>query len=477
MQRRFFDNFYIAVICPIIVFWLILYSFEYPPPGIDDLSFVGTAIHYVQTGDFVNPWMAAWNERLKDRFFIQPPFHAYSLAIWLFLFGVSTKSLLLFNCLCYCIFSGFTALTLEQFKFSRWIALIIPIFYSLWMFRMGLRQDALGMAYLAVGVWFLTKDRVVEYFFGFCFLGSAFLSAPVTIAYSIPFSSALIGYNLSQSKQPRNRYLALRSLALIGAVITIFTVLLFCLNFRLNLFLSDMAWHSSFRRQSLVNALPVAFWIVTIGFGEVIYGSLYGLYIILLNLLLLKKRLFSSKVRVFILTLTIALILNLFIYASTVTGIFNFFCWVGIVTLVAEAQIRNRSKIIVIALCLFVFLLNNSLNFITILGSERGSEATYRTAREFVNNNPNRKYVMDSYAVRFAFDYKPPAGIIDWTFSSPAPLAQPLSLANKPADVVYIVSPTERGGTQGFPDSPRIELFGYRFESLVRKPYDLLIIE
>ncbi|MDY6783793.1 MAG: hypothetical protein SW833_14835 [Cyanobacteriota bacterium] len=470
------NNFYLAVITPIIIFWLLLYFLGYPPPSVDDLAFTGAAINLVESGEFVNPWLAWWDERLIERFFIQPPFHQYTLAGWLLFFGISTRSFLLFNCICYCVFSSFAALILKHYDFSKTTSFGVTLFFSFWMSSMGFRQDALGMAYLAVGLWFLCRDRVFRYFFGFCFLGAALLSAPITITYSFPFASAILCHNFI-SKKVQNRYITVRALSLLGAIIVIFLLFLLCIDFKLGLFLSDLSWHSSFRRQPITEVIPAALWIVSIGYGKIIHGSLFSIYTILCCFVFLKKEKFSRKLKVVLTTLNIALCLNFFVYVSTIVGIFSFFCWTGVILIWSEIQLQKTKKIILSFLCIVVFAVNNSLSIISILGSSKGSDVTYREVQKFVSTYPNKTYVMDSAAVRFAFDYKLPVEIIDWTFSVPAPLAYPISLSQKPNNAVWIIAAAKGAIVRELPDFPRAKVLGYEFQSVPRNPYALTIIE
>jgi len=317
MQEKITKNFWLTVIAPIVLFWLVFYGLGYPPPTVDDMFFTGAAINLAEKGEFFNPWLAMWSDRTIDRFFVQPPFYQYALAGWLVVWGVKTKSLLLFQCFCYITFSISTALLLRFYRFSHIAIVACILLFSLWMFLSGLRQDALGMSCLAVGLWLVTHDRVKYYFLGFVFLGAAPLTSPVTIAYSVILGGTILIANYCKFKGNRKQYLTRRLLTLGSAILLLFFLFLLSIGFELTHFFSDLSWCASLRRQPWHNVLPTAIWLVKMGYGEIIYIPLYSLYFLLAIATIVKRKSIARSATVIILALTIGLIFNLFTYVAT----------------------------------------------------------------------------------------------------------------------------------------------------------------
>lgn len=487
-NQSLLKNFYLTVIPPIVIFWLILFSLNYPPPHIDDLFFTGAAINLAKGGDFINPWLAAWSDRVLDRFYVQPPFYSYTLAGWLSLAGISTQSLLFFQCLCYTTFSIFTALILRFYRFPRIASFCIVIAFSFWMLNMGLRQDALGMAYLAVGIWLAIQDNPLGYFLGFSLLGASVLTAPILIAYACPLGIAILISHLQKNKPISKKYLYKRVIAIGSAILFVFILFLLCIDFNLSLFLSDMSWHSSFRKQGLNKVIPSILWIVSIGYGEITNGSVYAFLLFLIALLKFNATglqqasdtqfvKYSSKSPKILYAIAIAMAFNLLIYPSTIPGIFNFFCWVLICLTIAKVSLKPRNKATLILVGVFVFLINQSQSIIALIGKEPVPESTYRQVEQFIRENPNKPYAIDSVAARFSLNYQLPKNTIDWNFSQPASNLWPVSIEQKDPHRIWIVSPSRGSVTEGLPDYPKVKLLGREFNSIPSKPHDLTIIE
>lgn len=470
-------QFWLTVIVPIIIFWLILYSLGYPRPFEDDLFFIGAALNLVKNGDLVNPLLSQWSERTTDYFFVQPPFYSYVLAGWLALVGISTQAILFFYFFCYVTFSIFTALILSFYRFSRWAIYAVILCFASWILFTGLRHDVLGITFLAIGTWFLLRDRPWYYFWGFSFLGFAILTVPVMIAYGSCFGIALVYRNWAESQSPIKAYLFSRIFAFIAAVLLTSILFLFAINFQIDRFLSDLAWHSSFRRQSLTEVIPAIIWMLRIGYGEILHGSLLSLYFATLFLGFYKSRKNPKTLNQIILVLTISGILNLLTYASSFIGIFRFLSWLTIILIIAQSSLKSVTQKILIAVAVVVFLVNNLMTIIAITNIEAASPQQYQAVREYIQNHAEKQYIIDEVAARFVFNYQLPDNSISWNSSQPAPAFVPTSIADKPDNAVWIIATQKAWHISELPDYPRVEILGQRFDSIALRPYDIILVE
>lgn len=443
----------------------------------DDLFFIGAAINLAKTGELSNPWLSMWSEQTVDRFFVQPPFHSYTLAGWIALFGNSTESILFFQCACYCLFSIFAALILKKYKFSELSICCIPLIYTTWMAIAGLRQDALGMAYLAIGLWGLIRDSSLRYFWGSLFLGLAICTSPVLIAYAIPFSLGIAIANLSKISKISWHYFFTRILALLAAIVVVLFLFLWAIDFELFHFLTDLSWHASFRVVPLSRVVPEAIFIITNGYGEIIYGSLYTTYLILLFFLIKNRKRSQNRVIYFALILNLALAINIMLYTSTLYYNFNFFCWLGVVIFLFEINIDKKSRILLTFLCIVAFLIYQSQLIVGAIGQNYPTIAKYESILQWVEENPDRNYAIDDVAARFVFDYNLPQNSIAWNFSNNPAIFWPTSVSQKPLNTVWIISPAKAALTPDLPDYERVELFKHRFNSIPRSPYDVTIVK
>ncbi|MFP4296911.1 MAG: ArnT family glycosyltransferase [Spirulinaceae cyanobacterium] len=470
-------QFWFFVIIPIILFWLGCYALGLPFPQDDDLFFGGTAFNLAQSGEFVNPLIAQWSERTATHFFVQPPFFFYILAGWLSIWGISTKSILTFKLLCYITFSISTALLLKHYKCSSLATYAIAICFATWALFVGVRHDILGMDFLAIGALFLTRDRPFYYFWGFSFLGASILTAPILLVYAIPWGLALIYCNWRTTKARKKAYWIERIIAWIAAFLLNLILFLWCINFRFSQFLDDLSWHSSFRRQSLGQAIPTAVWIWQMGYGKIIHGSLL---ILLLSTSLLWLWHWSSTPKTpknIILLFWINLILNLLIYASTVVTIFRFFSWVIVILITSEVSLNKLTRKLLIVFAIVVFFLNNSMALVTLALTQKTNPNDYAEILEYVEQNPEKNYVIDGIAARFVFNYQFPKNTISWIGSVPAPLLWPTSLDDKTENEVWIISAQKAWHFPELPDYPRVEIFGQKLDSIALRPYDILLIE
>ncbi|MBD2579789.1 hypothetical protein [Oscillatoria sp. FACHB-1406] len=469
---------FLSLILPINIFWLILFFLGYPLPHIDDLAFTGAAVNLARNGDYFNPLLAVWNERLLERFYIQPPFSQYTLAAWLWLFGVSTRSFLLFQCLCYNIFSIFTALIFRKYGFSKIATAFTIVCFAFWMLNVGLRCEALGMAFLAVGVWSLTKDTPLRYFWGFFFLGASILTTPISLAYAVPFGLAIAKVNWDSAASINRSYLQQRIGAWLAAFSLNSLLFLVCIKFQLSLFIQDMAWHSSFRRAPFQQAFAEILFLMQHGYGELIYSSLFLCHFCLCLVVLVRRKKFSKKLVAIVILMNLGIALNFFIYFRAITGAISFFSWVCITLILDEITYKHSPfRLLVTSLVTIVFFLNQSLTIVTLAGIHQEPQSSYQEISNYVRSHPNQNYAIDSIAARFVFDYHLPPRSIDWSFSNRAPLFWPTSLSQKPPNRTWIISSFSTTFMPETPDIPKIKLLGRTFNTLSSHPYHVMIIE
>ncbi|WP_272126445.1 hypothetical protein [Spirulina sp. CS-785/01] len=423
--------------------------------------------------------MANWTERSIDRYYVQPPIHSYSLASWLSCFGSSPESILLFQCCCYIIFCVFTALILRKYGFSKVAILCIPVVYTTSMSIVGLRQDALAMAYLAIGLWFLTLNRGWKYFFGFCFLGVAWLSAPISIAYIIPFTLGIIWVNYSQEKEKQFiKYFRKVIISWFAAFISVFSLFLWTINFEFFHFWDDFTWHASLRVVPPEKILPLWFFILSHGYNEIIYGSIYLLYLTCLFMLLFKLRKIPTHLKYFFLLTSVGLVLNLFLYPSSLRYYVNFFVALISVITVVEIPLQKLNKSLLAFLTIVVFCVYQIPAIVSLLAADIfPTHQDYTEIKSYVSKHPNQTYLIDNVAARFVFDYNLPKNAIAWHFSQNTAIFYPHSLEQKDPNTVWIIAAAKGAVTQGLPDYPKAELWGRKFNSIPQKPYEIIMIK
>uniref|UniRef100_UPI0030DDD447 hypothetical protein n=1 Tax=Argonema antarcticum TaxID=2942763 RepID=UPI0030DDD447 len=480
-------NFILTVAIPIFALWSVLFLLGYPLPCIDDIFFTGAAINLAKGGELTNPYIEAWNSILSSgKFYFQPPFHSYTLAGWLKIAGISTASLRLFQYLCYNLFSLYCALILRFYGFPRLTAICTTILFAAWhcnpnpYYSTGFRQDALGMAYLALGLWLLTRDKWWRYLIGFGFVESAVLTSPITAAYAVSFAVAipLINFIHGGGIKNKNRTYFIKIVSsLVAATVVVFTLFLLCINFDLQRFISDFILHASLRRTSTIQAIPIFINLITKYYGYIVTLPSYFLFISLSIVVFLKRYSIPNYLKILFIALQVGIIMNALLYASAIWFAF-FFCWLGIVSILSIIKWEPKMSMFPSVVTLIIYFSSQSLNIISLIEREYVPESQYREIREAVLAKPNRKYAIDEIAARFVFDYKLPKNTTSWTFMLPPVGADPISFKDKPTDVTWIVSPyfLKYNFTDAPIDYPRVEFLGRTFNSLPKKPFDVILI-
>ncbi len=479
------NTFLIIGIFPLIIFWLSCFLFGLPFSGPDDLFFTGASINLVEKGEFINPWIRLATDRAIDRYYLQPPFHGFTLALWLKIFGISRNSLMLYACFCCLIFSVAIALILRKYKFPHYTALLISIPYAFYGLGISLRMDSTGMAYLALGLWLLTEDKLIRYFLGFSFLGAAILSFLVTMSYAIPCTIAIIIANYLKLPLTTNKkiYITKRIAILGAAFIFIFTLFMIFINFNLFQFLSDLYFHGSLRRTPTNEILSKFLQVISVGNRKIIYGSLYILFFSLISYLIIKRNINNIFILKFIFPILIGVILNINLYFHGWSNIISFVLWLIIIIIVTKASFPKIIKPLIILLTITVFFINHSFVIISWVAKERIPEEKYAQlriqARDLITKyGTTKKYLIDDVAARYIFDYHLPENAIDFNFSEQMyPFTPRKNWKAKPDNEIWFITPFRGLNGINFPPYPKAKLFGIQLNSIPAKPDDVIIVE
>ena len=216
---------------------------DFPKPFFDDLFFNGAALNLAQGGDFSNPLIARQGFP-NHFFFLQPPLHSYAVYGWLSLFGISSASMLAFQHLMHFIISGAMLLILRRHSSPGIFSWLVPLGIAAVFLKPGLRPEPLAVALTMGGYALLIYCRTVGFrcwsALFLMFLGAS--AAPRTA----PFAAALAavgGWEWLRSV-PGNKLIRLRFCALAGlGVAGAWLVFLVLIQFRLREFLKTFRVH------------------------------------------------------------------------------------------------------------------------------------------------------------------------------------------------------------------------------------------
>lgn len=471
------NNFFSTVIIPLAIFWLILFFLEYPNPNTDDLFFLGAPINLAEKGELVNPFLRFWHERGHNRYFLHPPFYPYTLGFWLSIWGISAKSILFFQCLCQFFTCVSAALILRHYGFPKIATYLIILIYAIGGRDLGLRYDALAMTYLNVGLWFLIKDTQLRYFGGFSFLGAAILTSPVTITYAIPLSFAIVTANYLTINKFSKSYFFKRIGALICAFIFIFTLFLIFINFQLFQFLDDISWHATVSGRTTSFECLLYIWnFLSRNHNFIFVAPLYLLYFFLLGLCIFKKKHLTNSLKWFVISIHAAIIFNIMIYVQS--GGYNSWMSIVMILIITSLKLNKKFRLLLYSILFSLYFIGQTTNIIKIVGQESISQVKYEEVRNTVNKMTDKTIFVDEIAARYVFDYRLPKGAINFGASNPPPNVYPTSIKDKKPDQVWVISPVKGKLIEGLSgDYPRVKILGHQFNTLPKKPYDVMIVD
>ena len=226
------------------VFFVFLWAMDFPKPFFDDLFYNGAALNLAQGGDFSNPLLARQGFP-NHFFFVYPPLHSYAVYAWLSVFGISSVSLLAFQNLMHFIIAAAMVLILRRHNSPRIFWWLAPLGVAAVYLKPGLRPEPLAVALTMAGYVLLIYCRTAGFrcwiAFFLMFLGAS--AAPRTA----PFAAALAavgGWEWLRS-EPGNKLIRLRFCALAGlGLAATGVVFLALIQFRLKEFLETFRMHS-----------------------------------------------------------------------------------------------------------------------------------------------------------------------------------------------------------------------------------------
>ncbi len=135
----------------IAVFWIILYALGEPLPFSDDLFLTGAAINMAAGHGFTNPFCPEYYTLGSTQFYYYLPLHSYILAGWIKLFGLSRSSLAFFQCTASALACFGLWRVMRDEKTGLFLPLGISVCVAIYLGSMGLRPEALGLAFMAWG--------------------------------------------------------------------------------------------------------------------------------------------------------------------------------------------------------------------------------------------------------------------------------------------------------------------------------------
>lgn len=375
------------------IFSLVLFYSDFPLPYGDDLFFTGTAVHFAETGNFLNPgvldYTAKFSEIQKPYWFV--PLHMRSLGWWLSLTGVSDTSIRIYVLLCIVV----TSLALIKWSKiaqdkSNLIPYLIPIIIT-FGFRWSLRPECTAIPLWTIGAYFLFHSHSKSKFWlGISSLGLACLASQILI---IP-SASLVGASFFKKSGNLSLLPKLQIIA-IGVLQSLF--LGTCLiNFEVAEFVQMFRDHVVARSSSITdNFAFFYFMICKLGNGYIL--RLPSLVLLIIAFVPVFKS--ESTNKPILISSLFSLLLMICIYAKSFEIILYF---VTILSLIALFELKKSIIPLVVTIAVLVFVRQGLHLFTYNLLCESSKP------EETIEIDEEKTYIIDEFTIRHPLNWNFP---------------------------------------------------------------------
>lgn len=404
-----------------------------PRPAADDLFYTGAAFSLSAGHGLNNPLLAT--QFGTSEFLVYPTFYFELLALWLRLTGISTFALLLFQHLAY-IAAG-VAMTLwlgsrNLLPRSRWPWPALFAFGLLTGFgRMGLRPESAAFAVLFWGLVLRDRSSALARFVGWLLIGSSILISPHMLFFGAGIVVAL--QLLSSSHKPASEWKLI-----LAAASCLFGLFAWSVDGRVVEFVERLSHHAERISLPLAHAWGVTIERLDANVGLALAWVALGISAAPALLATARKQGRPFAIA-FFLVLSVGLISALLDVTRPELRITLIILW----TLACSGWLLTSGHALAwLPVALTVFAVAWELRSATAALTTRGtpSSASIERVRALVTADPHRRYLVDSFAARYVFDYQLPENSRDWVFGRPYPRLWPESVDELTADETWIIS-------------------------------------
>lgn len=466
----------------LIVFtvWTMLYLVGYPRPHVDDLFFAGAGVSIAQGGGLTNPWLQPFLAQFgTDKYYVQTTFQPYLLGLWLKVFDISTSSVLAFQCLAAATGSAFLLLALKRVGFSLGMLAVVLLLYVAFVVSAGLRPEVLGLAFVSAAALVWRSESRAAGLAG-CFLAAcAPLFTPFLYTLVLPLGlSWLLG--LYPVHRGWERLWTRASMAVAAAVVAFF-LLLWSVHFEFGEYLRVMSQHAAGRVPELADKLQVFWANYTVGY-EVLFRTpavvLPWLFFALSwwsagrSVRAMKCAWLAFGLAAFVTLGVLGYTQQLVKYLPTVSVIAA-----GVVVACMAAgklrQLLRGAWFFVAGLLLFPWVASQVFQFPMFQQLYPKQQITQVRVAVAISG---KRLFLDEFAVRYFYDFNPPAGSLDWLHCRQQDAAHRALLKDKPEDVSWLVN--ARKAHLYAPDAgvelDALRMFGRTFSNFSRNQFEVL---
>ena len=454
-----------------LLLWLTLWLFGFPKPNGDDGFFTGAGIHLAETGRLFNPWVTGWMGYIegvhRDKFFVQPPLYPVVLAVWVKLFGVSAATLTAFACSLGALYSIILASVARRAGASVLAASFLPLVVTGWILQRGLRPEALALGCAALGQLYFFRGGRRGYFLGGLFSSAAVIAHPFWITLVVP--ATLLTF--VRSVPPLSR--VARTLFTAMGVGAAGLALMVGLGRDVPGFFHDLIGHARLISPNTerLQIFRVHFWV-----GYESYVRLVVIFLFLGSLLLVARK-SRSRAWCCLIGLLVSAALGLALYPAQ-TAIYLVILCAALPLLLTDLNTGWRHHLLFVPGGILAFWFGTQQLLQHRADREHDSWHPDPGLAPYLSAVQPEQVFFDSTTLRYAFDYRPPVGAVDYAWSwSPGESARWWSISALAPRDLWVINPN--WCSQVAPDSAsrgEFQIGGRVFRSIRSARAALLIV-
>jgi len=415
-----------------------LFALGFPKPFCDDLYFIGAGLNLASGGDFSNPFLERAQFPPPHHYFGHPPMLSYAVAGWLKLFGISARSLMIFQMLIYLVICRAMLAISRRHHFPPLLEWLPPLAVAGAFLTFGYRSEALAVALTLAGLALIDcgnpgRGRI---FFGFWLLFLAASTASRTTFFSV--SLALLALVILWCRKVSAGTLVWTfTLALAAA----FGVFLLMIQGHFVEF-----WNSYvFAAYGRINGTP---WRALKHYLFHLQGITFlPVELLWLAALPFLPRLRDPELRRMALFTVLPILLLILMRALGNGGIW-FIYWTLFVAVAAWSKELSSGRARILQVIFSGVLLASNFRWLLLVtgllsGAIKDGPAappTLLAEARSLKSTPGHTVLLDQETARYVFDYRIPPGFLDWNYGNKYPGSLAIETPPQPGDL-YLLGP------------------------------------
>ena len=416
-----------------------------------------------------NPWIEPWLRQFgSDAYFAQLPVHPHMLGLWLKIWGVSTASLLAFQCLAGCTTCMFSVALLRKSGCPPWAVGAGCAVAAAFILDRGLRTEPWAASFALAAVWAWWGSGRMNWTYGALAAAMSIVIHPFALVIVLPALLVTLFFRWADHAW-QEVLVCLGILAAIG--LGTLALLAWLVDFRISEFWTSFRAHALMRTPAPGNRLA-SFWeAVTLGhepwlkapvalaFGAAVIAS------------------WRDGNRQRAATAVFAVTAGLSLGIASYAGNSPLWLWpvASGLALALWAQVHSsRQRKIGAALTVAGMLWGISPQVLHAIVERPEPSPSYMSIRTQIDRLHPTRLLVDETSARFIYDFALPAGAHDWLLTRRRDSGMLSSLANKPEGEVWLVD--ARKVSLYVPDArlvpSRVSLPGFGVTHWLAHPYE-----